>query len=229
MDKKTVIIPNMEQSWKEKLDIEFQKDYFMKIKDFLLNEKLKGSVIYPEEKNIFKAFDIISFDKVKVVILWQDPYHGAWQAHGLSFSVPEWIKQPPSLKNIFKELHSDIGMAIPEHWNLEKWAKQGVLLLNAILTVQASSPASHSKIGWGKFTDAVIKKLSDEREWIVFLLWWAFAQGKKSLIDTDKHYVLETTHPSPFSSYRGFLGSKHFSKTNEILEKIWKEKIDWTL
>jgi len=229
MSKNSLVNLQIEKSWKKELNTEFQKDYFIKIREFLLEEKQKGSIVYPEWKNIFKAFDMISFDQVKVVILWQDPYHGEWQAHGLSFSVPEWTKQPPSLKNIFKELKNDINIDIPEHWNLEKWAKQGVLLLNAILTVQASSPASHSKIGWEKFTDAVIKKLSDERDWIIFLLWGAFAQSKKPLIDLNKHFVLETTHPSPFSAYRGFLWSNPFSKTNKILEKIWKKKIDWNL
>ncbi len=229
MSKNISINPKIEQSWKKMLNKEFQSDYFLEIKNFLLTEKLNWKNIYPIWKNIFKAFDMVPFDKVKVVILGQDPYHGKGQAHGLSFSVPEGINPPPSLKNIFKELYSDLGIPIPKHGNLEKWAKQWVLLLNAILTVEASSPASHSKIGWETFTDAIIKKLSDERDGIVFLLWGTFAQTKKNLIDTKKHYILETTHPSPFSAYRGFLGSKHFSKTNNILKKLGKTEIDWSL
>jgi uracil-DNA glycosylase len=179
--------------------------------------------------NIFAAFNLTHFDEVKVVLLGQDPYHGPKQAHGLSFSVLEGITPPPSLKNIFKELHDDLGYDIPKNGNLTKWAKQGVFLLNAILTVRANKPASHQKKGWEEFTDAVIKVLSDKREGLVFILWGKFAQSKEDLIDTKKHYVLKAAHPSPFSADKGFFGSKPFSKTNKILVKLGKEPIDWDL
>lgn len=219
----------IEDSWKEKLRDEFSKSYFLQIVTHLKTERSTGATIYQPGKLIFNAFEHTPFNKVKVVILGQDPYHGPKQAMGLSFSVPDGIIPPPSLINIFKELHKDIGMAIPSTGNLTAWAKQGVLLLNAVLTVRANEPASHSKIGWMNFTDAVIKKISDEKKGIVFLLWGRFAQEKQVLIDETKHYVLKAAHPSPFSAEKGFFGCKHFSRTNELLIKQGLEPIDWKL
>ncbi len=219
----------IEDSWKEKLRDEFSKSYFLQIVTHLKTERSTGATIYPPGKLIFNAFEHTPFNKVKVVILGQDPYHGPKQAMGLSFSVPDGIIPPPSLINIFKELHKDIGMAIPSTGNLTAWAKQGVLLLNAVLTVRANEPASHSKIGWMNFTDAVIKKISDEKKGIVFLLWGRFAQEKQVLIDETKHAVLKAAHPSPFSADKGFFGCKHFSRTNELLIKQGLEPIDWKL
>lgn len=220
---------NIEDSWKKILDEEFKKPYFPKIKEFLLKEKNEGYTIYPKWKDIFNAFKLTPFDEVKVVILWQDPYHWEGEAHWLSFSVPDWIRIPPSLRNIFKELKSDLWIEPPESWNLEKWAKQWVLLLNAGLTVRKDSPNSHKDAWWHIFTDAVIKKISDEKEWVVFILWGAFAQQKEVLIDTSKHFILKSAHPSPFSADRGFFWSKPFSKCNELLVNIWKEPINWDL
>ncbi|MBS1640350.1 MAG: uracil-DNA glycosylase [Bacteroidetes bacterium] len=219
----------IEDSWKEKLQSEFTKPYFLQIVSHLKTERSTNAIIYPSGKLIFNAFKQTPFNNVKVVILGQDPYHGPNQAMGLSFSVPEEIKHPPSLINIFKELNKDIGMEIPKTGNLTAWAKQGVLLLNAVLTVRANEPASHSKIGWMNFTDAVIKKISDEKKGIVFLLWGRFAQEKQILIDELKHYVLKAAHPSPFSADKGFFGCKHFSRTNELLIKQGIQPIDWKL
>ncbi len=217
----------IEASWKEVLKHEFTKPYFLQVTTHLKTERATGAVVYPPGQLIFNAFNTTPFTEVKVVILGQDPYHGAGQAHGLSFSVPDGIAPPPSLVNIYKELHKDIGMPIPKTGNLTKWAKQGVFLLNAMLTVRANEPASHAKIGWMDFTDAVIRKLSDEKEGIVFLLWGKFAQEKQVLIDETKHHVLKAAHPSPFSADKGFFGCKHFSKTNELLMKQGWEVIDW--
>ncbi len=219
----------IEESRKKILDDEFSKPYFPKIKEFLQNEISLWYTIYPKGKDIFNAFNLTPFDQVKVVILWQDPYHGEWEAHGLSFSVPAGIRIPPSLKNIYKELKSDLWIEPPESWNLEKWAKQWVLLLNAGLTVRKDTPNSHKDAWWHIFTDAVIKKLSDEKKWLVFILWWAFAQQKEELIDTTKHLVIKSAHPSPFSANRGFFWSKPFSTCNNYLIKNWKEPIDWDL
>ncbi|MBS1626913.1 MAG: uracil-DNA glycosylase [Bacteroidetes bacterium] len=219
----------IEDSWKEKLQAEFNKPYFLQIVSHLKTERSTHTIIYPSGKLIFNAFKQTPFNNVKVVILGQDPYHGPNQAMGLSFSVPNEIKPPPSLINIFKELNNDIGMQIPQIGNLTAWAKQGVLLLNAVLTVRANEPASHSKIGWMNFTDAVIKKISDEKKGIVFLLWGRFAQEKQILIDELKHYVLKAAHPSPFSADKGFFGCKHFSRTNELLVKQGLTPIDWKL
>ena len=216
-------------SWEQIIWEEFEKEYFKKIEFFLEKEKKDWEIIYPAEENILRAFDLTHFDTLKVVILGQDPYHGENQAHGLSFSVPEWVKIPPSLRNIYKELHWDIWMDIPSSWNLESWAEQWVLMLNSILTVRKSSPASHSKIGWSDFTDTVIQKISKEKEWVIFLLWWAFAQTKKELIDSSKHYILEAPHPSPFSAYKWFFGCGHFSRVNEILRERWEKEIDWQI
>ena len=216
----------IESSWKEVLKDEFSKPYFPKIKEFLLSEIQAWYTIYPQGKDIFNAFNLTPFDEVKVVILWQDPYHWVWEAHWLSFSVQDGIRIPPSLRNIFKELQDDLGITPPESWNLEKWAKQGVLLLNAGLTVRKDSPNSHKDAWWHIFTDAVIKKLSDEKEGLVFILWWAFAQEKESLIDTDKHFVIKSAHPSPFSANRWFFWSKPFSTCNSLLTSIWKEPIN---
>ena len=220
----------MEATWKEVLKHEFTKSYFLEIVTFLKAEKALGKVIYPPGPLIFNAFNQTPFDKVRVVILGQDPYHNPGQAHGMSFSVPNGIKPPPSLVNIYKEIQKDIGVAMPaEYGNLTKWAEQGVLLLNAMLTVRANEPASHSKIGWMNFTDAVIQKISDEKKGVVFLLWGKFAQEKQSLIDETKHHVLKAAHPSPFSADKGFFGCKHFSKTNELLVAQGYAPIDWKL
>lgn len=223
------INPKIESSWKEALKEEFEKDYFKDIKKAIVADIEKGNTIYPPLPLIFNAFEKTPFDKVKVVLLGQDPYHWPRQAHGLSFSVLDWITFPPSLKNIFKELESDLWFQAPQSGNLEKWAESWVLMLNAILTVLAWSPASHSKIGWEKFTDDVIKVISDKKEKVVFILWWNFARSKKNLIDTTKHYIIESAHPSPFSAHNWFFGSKPFSKCNAILKKIGEEEIDWRL
>ncbi len=208
----------IDNSWKKILFDEFQKDYFLEIKKKLINDINNWKVIYPKWSDIFNAFNQTSFDNVKVVILWQDPYHWEWESHWLCFSVQDWIKIPPSLRNIFKELQSDIeGFVVPNSWNLEYWAKQWVLLLNSSLTVIKDNPNSHKDIWRQFFTDTMIKKLSLEKKWLVFLLRWAYAQTKIPLIDQAKHLILQTTHPSPFSAHKGFLWSKHFSKTNDYL------------
>jgi uracil-DNA glycosylase len=219
----------IEASWKKLLKNEFTKAYFLEIITALKIEKNAEKVIYPPGSLIFNAFNQTSFENVKVVILGQDPYHNQGQAHGLSFSVPDGIKPPPSLANIYKEIQTDLGFAIPQHGNLTKWTKQGVLLLNAILTVRANEPASHSKIGWMNFTDAVIRKISEEKEGLVFLLWGKFAQEKQVLIDETKHHILKAAHPSPLSAHTGFLGCRHFSKTNEFLQADGKTPINWEL
>lgn len=220
----------LDPSWLEVLKDEFDKDYMIKLKKFLQDEKTAGQVVYPKNSDIFNAFNTTHFDDVKVVILGQDPYHGAHQAHGLSFSVQKGIAIPRSLINIYKELQTDIpGFKAPTHGNLEEWAKQGVLLLNATLTVRAGNAGSHQKRGWEEFTDEVIKTISDKKEGIVFILWGAFAQSKAVLIDEKKHFILKSAHPSPFSAERGFFGSKPFSKTNAILEKEGKKPIDWQI
>lgn len=219
----------IEDSWKEELGAEFKKPYFGEIVNFLKHEKKAGKIIYPPGKLIFNAFNTTPFRKVKVVILGQDPYHGPGQAHGLSFSVPVGVPPPPSLVNIFKEIKEDLGLPIPNHGNLEKWAKQGVLLLNASLTVEAHKPMSHSKIGWHHFTDDVIRILSERKEHLVFMLWGGFAKTKAELIDKQKHLVLTAAHPSPLSAHNGFFGCHHFSKANSWLEKNELRIIDWSL
>jgi uracil-DNA glycosylase len=218
----------IEPSWKEKLKPEFSKPYFALIKHFLAEEKAIGKIIYPPGPLIFNAFDKTPFDKVRVVILGQDPYHGPGQAMGLCFSVPEQIAVPASLKNIYKELHRDIGFTIPSHGNLTPWTHQGVFLLNAILTVEKNKAGSHSQIGWHLFTDAVIKTLSDHRTGLIFLLWGNFARSKKNLIDPDKHRILEAAHPSPLAR-DAFKGCSHFSMTNSILVTKGEEPINWSL
>ncbi len=215
-------------SWKELLINEFNKDYFIKLKQFLVAEKQKY-IIYPKGNQIFNAFNHTPFDDVKVVIIGQDPYHGENQAHGLCFSVPLGVKPPPSLQNIFKEINSDIGISIPKSSNLEKWAKQGIFMLNATLTVRANEAGSHQNKGWEIFTDNIISILSEKKEGLIFLLWGAYAQAKSTLIDETKHYLLKSVHPSPLSAHRGFLGCKHFSKTNNILKLNNKKKIDWSV
>ena len=219
----------IEESWKQNLKDEFDKIYFQQIVTFLKAEKSAGKIIYPPGPLIFNAFNKTPFSKVEVVLLGQDPYHNKGQAHGLSFSVPDGIPKPPSLINIFKELESDLGIAPPKNGNLERWAMQGVLLLNASLTVRQNEPGSHSKIGWLQFTDSVISKISDNKKGIIFLLWGKFAQEKQSLIDETKHYVLKAAHPSPFSADKGFFGCRHFSKTNDLLVLQHKKPIDWKL
>jgi len=224
----TSIDPQIEESWKEVLADEFQKEYFAKLKEFLVEEK-KKNVVFPTGPMIFNAFNFTPFNEVKVVLLGQDPYHGPGQAHGLCFSVQDGIPKPPSLINIFKEIKTDLGITIPSGGNLEKWARQGVLLLNATLTVRAHQAGSHQKKGWEQFTDAAIITLSQKKEGIVFLLWGAYAQAKTSIIDQNKHFVLTAPHPSPLSVTRGFFGCKHFSKTNELLLKQGKSEIDWSI
>jgi uracil-DNA glycosylase len=222
------INPVIEESWKKVLIDEFQKPYFKQIKQTLVEEKSKYR-IYPPGNLIFNAFNQTPFDNVSVVILGQDPYHGPGQAHGLCFSVPQGIAQPPSLVNIFKEIHDDLGIPVPKTGNLEKWAQQGVLLLNAMLSVRENNAGSHQKIGWETFTNQVIQTISDKRNGIIFLLWGRFAQEKAKLIDPNRHTILTAAHPSPLSAYNGFFGCKHFSKANEILKKMGKKPIDWSI
>ncbi len=213
----------IEKSWEKALKNEFKSQWFKELADFVREQYTKGIPVYPPPKNIFRAFELTPFSKVRVVILGQDPYHGPGQAMGLSFSVSKDIPNPPSLKNIFKEIESDLGhkalAQTKEKGDLTFWAEQGVLLLNASLTVEKAKAGSHSEKGWQKLTDAVIKKLSDEREGVVFLLWGNFARKKKILIDTNRHYILEAPHPSPLSAHAGFFGSKHFSKCNVLLKQ----------
>lgn len=216
----------IEASWKLALADEFEKEYFQKLRAFLKQEKQSGAIIYPPGPLIFNAFEQTPFAAVKVVILGQDPYHNPGEAMGLSFSVPHGIRIPPSLLNIYKELQTDLGIPVANHGDLSQWAKQGVLLLNAMLTVRAGQPASHQQIGWQDFTDAVIRKLSDEREGLIFMLWGNFAKTKKALIDTQKHHVLEAAHSSPLAK-GAFFGCKHFSKANVLLEQSGLQGIDW--
>ncbi|HOV10873.1 MAG TPA: uracil-DNA glycosylase [Bacteroidales bacterium] len=220
--------PKIEESWKSRLMKEFNAEYFMQLREQLKEEK-KHYVIYPPGSLIFSAFDHTPFDAVKVVIIGQDPYHGEGQANGLCFSVSNGIAKPPSLENIFKELNADLGIPVPRAGNLEKWADQGVLLINASLTVRANAANSHQNLGWHTFTDAVIRILSDQKQGLVFLLWGKFAQGKETLIDSSKHHILKAAHPSPLSAYNGFFGCRHFSKTNEILRNEGKKEIDWAI
>lgn len=212
--------------WKKLLRPEFEKEYFKSL-TFKVREAYLAGPVYPPPKLIFNALELTPPEEVSVVILGQDPYHGAGQAHGLSFSVQDGVRLPPSLKNIYKEIESDIGTSVPEGGNLERWAKQGVLLLNATLTVEKGKPGSHQGLGWEQFTDAIVKAVSDEQKHVVFLLWGNFARSKKTLIDESKHLILEAPHPSPFSAHSGFFGSGHFSKTNKYLEKHGRTKIQW--
>jgi uracil-DNA glycosylase len=216
----------IEQGWKSYLSSEFEKPYFTALTQFVRSEYATAT-IYPPAKLIFNAFDLCPFDAVKVVILGQDPYHGQGQAHGLCFSVPEGIEFPPSLINIFKEINDDLHLPIPQNGNLERWAKQGVLLLNATLTVRAHQAGSHQNRGWEQFTDAVIRVLSEKKENIVFLLWGSYAQRKGEIIDAQRHLLLQSPHPSPLSAYRGFFGNGHFGKANNYLISKNKQPIDW--
>jgi len=220
--------PRIEPEWLEVLRPEFEKPYFKELKSFLLEEK-KQYRIYPPGNRIFAAFDNTPFSKVKVVILGQDPYHGDGQAHGLCFSVPDGIALPPSLINIYKELSDDLSIPFPKSGNLEKWSQQGVLLLNATLTVRANQAGSHQRHGWENFTDEVIRQLSARHSSLVFILWGSYAQAKEALIDTSKHFILKAVHPSPLSVYRGFFGCRHFSKTNQLLVGAGKEPVEWSL
>lgn len=213
-------------TWKQRLSNEFDKPYFGQLINFVKTE-YQNATIYPPGKEIFRAFDRCDFDDVKVVIIGQDPYHGPGQANGLCFSVRDGVRMPPSLLNIFKEIQQDLGKPIPQSGDLERWASQGVLLLNATLTVRASSPGSHQNKGWETFTDAVIRKISEEKENVVFLLWGSYAQKKGEIIDRSKHLVLMSAHPSPFSADRGFFGSKHFSKANQYLASKGLKEIEW--
>ena len=216
----------IEPSWKNLLQPEFSKDYFNKLVSFVRQE-YKQNMIFPPGPQIFNAFDHCPLDQVKVVIIGQDPYHGPGQAHGLCFSVNDGIAFPPSLRNIFQEINTDLNKKLPESGNLERWASQGVLLLNATLTVKAHSPGSHQNKGWESFTDRVIQLVSDHKQNVVFLLWGTYAQKKSVLIDGSKHLVLKAPHPSPFSANRGFFGCRHFSKTNQYLQERGLEPIDW--
>lgn len=217
----------IEQSWKDALKYEFEKDYFKNLTDFVRNEYLSGKTIYPEPKNIFNAFNLCPLDKVNVVIIGQDPYHEPGQAHGLCFSVQDGVALPPSLINIYKEIESDIGHKSITNGDLTQWANQGVLLLNATLTVQAHIAASHSGRGWENFTDAVIKTVAEKRDNVVYMLWGSFAQKKAEFVDKNKNLILTSAHPSPLSAYRGFFGNHHFSKANEYLIEHGKNPINW--
>lgn len=217
----------LDKSWLNVLEKEFSKPYMIGLKSFLQAEKKAGQLIYPPADSIFRALNTTPFDQVKVIILGQDPYHGAGQAHGLSFSVPKGVPIPPSLKNIYKELIEDVKIKPPISGDLTSWAMQGVLLINSTLTVRAGQAGSHQKKGWEQFTNTIISKLSSERQGLVFMLWGAYARAKKELIDQSVHFILESAHPSPLSAYTGFLGSKQFSKANEILLSVNKTPIDW--
>ena len=214
--------------WDEVLKSEFNEDYFIKLIDFIKGE-YKEKVLYPYYPNIFNALKYTDYDDVKVVIIGQDPYHGLGEAHGLSFSVLEGVKKPPSLKNIFKELKDDLGIDEPEYGNLKKWTSEGIMLLNTVLTVEKDKPASYQNVGWEKFTDAVIKKINEKETPVVFILWGNFAKGKQALITNPKHYVITSAHPSPFSANKGFFGTKPFSKTNEFLIQNNIKPINWDL
>lgn len=217
-------------TWQTVLADEKQKSYFQNVLNYVKNERESGKIIYPPQKDIFNSLKLTPYESVKVVILGQDPYHGPNQAHGLSFSVPPGISIPPSLKNIFKELYNDLGLSIPSHGCLEKWAKQGILLLNATLTVEAGKPQSHANIDWHRFTDQVIAILNDHHpKGIIFLLWGSSAQQKAELITSFRHRILKAAHPSPLSAKRGFFGCRHFSKTNILLQEIGRQEIDWSL
>ncbi len=218
----------IEPSWKEVLKDEFEQPYFQSLVTFLKKEKVAGKTLYPPGALIFNAFNATPFPEVKVVILGQDPYHNPGEAMGLCFSVPKGIRVPPSLKNIYKELYNDLEVPIPTHGDLSSWAKQGVFLINAMLTVERKKPASHQKIGWQDFTDAVIRKLSDQQQGLVFLLWGGFARRKKVLVNSEKHLILEAAHPSPLAG-GAFFGNHHFSQTNAYLKKQGKTPIDWML
>lgn len=217
------------QTWEEALKSEKEQPYFQEALNYIKQQRVAGKTIYPAQSDIFNALKLTPFDNVKVVIIGQDPYHGPNQAHGLAFSVKPGVRKPPSLQNIFKELHDDLGVPTPHDGHLEKWAQQGVLLLNTTLTVEAGKPASHAKIGWERFTDRVIEVLNQHKEGLVFLLWGAHAQRKGQIIDPKRHHVLKAAHPSPFSAERGFFGCKHFSKTNQLLREMDKKEIDWRL
>ena len=219
----------MEESWKHVLKNEFSKSYFLEAVTFIKTEKALNKTIYPPGQFIFNAFNHTPFNNVKVVIIGQDPYHGKGQAHGLSFSVPDGVRPPPSLINIFKELHDDTGLPIPKGGNLIPWADHGVLLLNASLTVRDAEPNSHSKIGWTQFTDSVISIVSAEKKHVVFMLWGKYAHEKQALIDETKHLVLKAAHPSPFSAYTGFFGCKHFSQANKYLMDNGIDPVDWAI
>ena len=219
----------IEAQWKTALKDEFEKDYIQKLREFLIGEKQKGKILYPASSHIFAAFNSTPFDRVRIVILGQDPYHGINQAHGLCFSVPPGVAIPPSLVNIYKELKDDLNITAPSHGNLQKWADQGVLLLNSVLTVEKDKAASHQNKGWEQFTDRAIRELNDHRENLVFILWGSYAQKKGKIIDRSKHCVLESVHPSPLSSYRGFFGSRPFSKANAYLQSKGLHPVDWNL
>jgi uracil-DNA glycosylase len=216
-------------TWTDVLKEEKESEYFQKAYSHSQHERNSGKNIYPDASNVFQAFVLTPFDDVRVVILGQDPYHGAGQAMGLSFSVPEAVKIPPSLRNIYQELHTDLGLALPTHGNLTHWATQGVLLLNSVLSVEGGMPGSHAGLGWEQFTDAVIRILSERRERLVFILWGNYAKQKAALIDTTKHTIITSPHPSPFSAYSGFFGSRPFSQTNAALERYGYTPIDWSL
>lgn len=219
--------PNLIDSWQQHIGAEFDQPYMQQLKEFLTAESAADKQIFPAASQVFNAFNHCALENIKVVILGQDPYHGPDQAHGLSFSVPRGIRTPPSLVNIYKELHSDIGIPIPGHGNLESWAEQGVFLLNSVLTVSAGQAASHQKQGWEQFTDHVIHQINDKAEHVVFLLWGSYAQKKANFVDQSKHLVLTSVHPSPLSAYRGFLGCKHFSQANEWLIANGQKPIFW--
>lgn len=219
----------MIECWKQHLNAEFQQPYMQALRAFLVQEHQQGKVIFPAGDDIFNAFNSTPFDDVKVVILGQDPYHGPGQAHGLSFSVPQGVRIPPSLVNIYKEIERDLGIPYPGHGNLASWAKQGVLLLNATLTVEQANAGSHQKKGWEQFTDVAIRHLNDQQKGLVFLLWGSYAQKKGAFIDPQKHLVLKAPHPSPLSAHRGFLGCGHFSQANQYLQSQGKSPINWSV
>jgi len=216
-----------DSSWNKVLKTEFEKEYFINLTETIRKLYQGSEPVFPQSADIFKAFELSPFDSVKVVIIGQDPYHGTGQAHGLSFSVPDGMRIPPSLKNMYKEIQDDIGTSVPESGNLERWAKQGILLLNATLTVLEGKPTSHQGLGWEQFTDTVIQTISDKKEYVVFLLWGKYAQDKEKLIDSSKHLILKAPHPSPFSAHSGFFGCKHFSKANAYLEQHAQKPVAW--